>query len=320
MKNSRTPRAVPADLRPVGRVSGFTLIELLVVVTIIGVLTALLLPAVQAAREAARQATCKNNLKQIGVALQSYHAQHGVFPEGARFHKLDKRKSIGWHVLVLPQMEQPALYAEIAPNADGGARHDAGNVIVPTYYCPTAEPPSTLASDLENANYVGVAGAATTREDWPLEEIAYGVAATDGVLYLRSKVRVGDIRDGSSHTLAVGERTVYNTDEAWSLGATWYASGGSPAPTQVRIAAAKHVVWPINSMESRRVFWVNDPAAPQELRKVRNNELAFGSQHPSGAHFAFADGSVRFLPESTDLAVYRELATRDGEEATAATP
>jgi prepilin-type N-terminal cleavage/methylation domain-containing protein/prepilin-type processing-associated H-X9-DG protein len=293
---------------------GFTLIELLVVVAIIGVLTALLLPAVQAARESARQSSCRNNLKQIGVALQAYHAQHGEFPEGARMHARSGQQSIGWHVLVLPQMEQRNLYAEIEPDDEGGARLHATNELVPSYFCPTAEPPSSDKLDIENSNYVGVAGAGLTREDWPVEEIACGIVATDGVLHLRSKVSVADIGDGTSHTLAVGERSIYDTSEWWTVGALWYKSSGSQTPFSVCVAATKHVVWPINSLESRRVNYVRDTDAPAELRKVRKNELAFGSQHPGGAHFAFADGSVHFLDESTDLAVYRELATRQGEE------
>jgi prepilin-type N-terminal cleavage/methylation domain-containing protein/prepilin-type processing-associated H-X9-DG protein len=318
--SDRGTSAVPIRLRAVCRFAGFTLIELLVVVTIIGLLTALLLPAVQAARETARQATCRNNLKQIGVALHAYHAQHGEFPEGARLHTRSGRRSIGWHVLVLPQMEQRNLYVEIDPDADGGAQRHAGNVVVPSYFCPTAEPPSQNDADLESANYVGVAGAGATREEWPLEETDCGLVATDGVLYLRSKVSVADIGDGSSHTLAVGERSLYNTDELWTLGAVWYKSGGSPTPTSVCVAAAKHVVWPINALESRRVYYVHDLRGPPELRKVLNNELAFGSLHAGGAHFAFADGSVHFLSESTDLNIFRDLATRSGEESVSELP
>lgn len=296
------------------RWAGFTLIELLVVIAIVGVLVGLLLPAVQAARESARQATCRNNLKQTGVALHAYHAQHGEFPAGAKMHARSGQKSIGWHVLVLPHMDQRPLYAEIAPNEEGGARSHAANEIVPNYFCPTAEPTSQQDTDLESANYVGVAGAGLTREDWPVEEVACGLAATDGVLYLRSHVSVTDIGDGSSHTLAVGERTIYNTTELWTLGAVWYKAGGSSTPSSVCVAAAKHIVWPINALENRRIYYVRDFDAPPELRKALNNELAFGSRHPGGAYFAMADGSVHFLNEGLDLTVYRELATRQGEE------
>jgi prepilin-type N-terminal cleavage/methylation domain-containing protein/prepilin-type processing-associated H-X9-DG protein len=304
----------------VRRVDGFTLIELLVVVAIIGVLAGLLLPAVQAARESARKSTCRNNLKQIGLALQAYHAQRGKFPEGARMHARSGQKSIGWHVLVLPHIDQQQLYASIEPDHEGGARRHAATEIVPGYFCPTAEPPTPQDSDAERANYVGVAGAGLTRMDWPLEEQACGLAATDGVLYLQSQVSVTDIGDGSSHTLAVGERMIYNTSEQWTLGALWYKTGASPTPTSVCVAAAKHVVWPINALESRRVYYVRDLDAPPELRKVLNNDLAFGSQHPSGANFTMADGSVHFLDESLDLNIYRELATRNGEEANKWTP
>ena len=295
--------------------TAFTLIELLVVVAIIGVLTALLLPAVEAARESARQSMCRNNLKQIGLALQAYHAQRGEFPAGAHMHTRSSQKSIGWHVLILPHMDQRPLYSDIAPDAEGGARVHAANKIVPGYFCPTAEPFSEQDTDLESANYVGVAGAGLTREDLPLEEIACGLVATDGVLFLRSSVSVSDIGDGSSHTLAVGERTIYNPSEMWTLGAVWYKSGGSATPSSVCVAAAKHVVWPINALESRRIYYVRDFDAPPELRKALNNELAFGSQHSGGAHFAMADGSVHYLREELDLSVYRELATRQGEEA-----
>jgi prepilin-type N-terminal cleavage/methylation domain-containing protein/prepilin-type processing-associated H-X9-DG protein len=294
--------------------SGFTLVELLVVVAIIGVLTALLLPAIQAARESARTTSCRNNLKQLGVALQSYHAQHGAFPEGARMHKRFGQRSIGWHVLVLAHVEQRSLYREIAPDDEGGARLHAANELVPTYFCPSAEPPSPNTLDLESANYVGVAGAGETREDWPLEEAACGIAATDGVLHLRSRVSTADIGDGTSNTLAVGERSVFDTTELWTLGAVWYRTGSSATPSSVCIAAAKHVVWPINSLESRRVFYVRDADAPPELRKVLKNELAFGSQHTGGANFAYADASVHFLRDELDLVVYRELATRAGED------
>jgi prepilin-type processing-associated H-X9-DG protein len=131
---------------------------------------------------------------------------------------------------------------------------------------------------------------------------------------MQSKVSTADIGDGTSNTLAVGERSIFNTTELWSLGAVWYRTGGSQTPTSACVAAAKHVVWPINSLESRRVYYVRDFDAPEDLRQVRGNELAFGSRHPAGAHFSYADGSVHFLDEELDLTVYRALATRAGEE------
>ncbi|MCA9237551.1 MAG: DUF1559 domain-containing protein [Planctomycetales bacterium] len=298
--------------------AAFTLIELLVVVAIIGVLVALLLPAVQAAREAARQTTCRNNLKQQGLALQAYHAAHKQFPTGARMHVSSGKKSIGWHVLILPYIEQRQVYDAISPDADGGALNFLGTQVIPTYICPTAAPPSGDDQDLESANYVGVAGAGISQEQWPLEEKKCGIVATDGLLYLRSDVSAGDVSDGMSQTLALGERTVYDKTEFWSEGAACYKPKGSPDPASACVAATKHVVWPINALESRRVYFVNDAAAPAALRKVLKNELAFGSQHPGGAHFAFADGSVHYLQDDLDLTVYRALATRQGGEADAA--
>jgi prepilin-type N-terminal cleavage/methylation domain-containing protein/prepilin-type processing-associated H-X9-DG protein len=321
MRRMMCERSPSAEHFRIARIrSGFTLVELLVVVAIIGVLTALLLPAIQAARESARATTCRNNLKQLGVALQSYHAQHGRFPEGARMHKRSGQRSIGWHVLVLPHVEQDNLYREMEPDDEGGARLHAANELVSTYFCPSAEPPSADLLDLESANYVGIAGAGETREDWPLEEAACGIAATDGVLYLRRQVSTADVGDGTSNTLAVGERTVFDTTELWTLGAVWYRVGSSQTPSSVCIAATKHVVWPINALESRRVFYVRDTEAPLELRKVLKNELAFGSQHPGGAHFAYADASVHFLRDDLDLATYREMATRAGEEPSTGVP
>lgn len=311
--------AGPRALTP-RRWRAFTLIELLVVVTIIGMLTALLLPAIQAARESARQSTCRNHLRQLALALNSYHAQHREFPEGARMHKRAGSQSIGWHVLILPHIEQNALYQEIQPDTDGGARLLAANRAVPLFFCPSSEPPSESGDDLEQASYVGVAGAGRTKDEWPVEEQICGIAATDGVLHLRSHVSVADIGDGSSHTLAIGERSLLNPYEQWTLGATWYAPGASKTPAQMCVYAAKQIVWPINALEARRIHWVRDYNGPAELRKVRTNELAFGSKHGSGAHFAYADGSVHFLDESIDLNLLRDLATRQGEEVASAAP
>jgi len=317
-RSASNGRGGPRSWRPARRPArGLTLIELLVVVTLIAVLIGLLLPAVQAARETARQTVCSNHLRQIAVALHAHHAAHEHLPEGARLHVRQGAKSIGWHVELLPYLEQAPLYERIAPDADGGARLFAGNVTVPVYLCPSAEPPTADAADLESAHYVGVAGAGTTREDWPLEEVVCGVAATDGTLFLRSRVALEEIADGSSRTLAVGERSIFQVDEDWTLGAVWHRFGKAPRPDSACVAAAKHVVWPLNALERRRVASVRDFAAPAGLPKALSNELPFGSQHPAGGRFARADGSVAAIAEEIDLPTLRALATRAGGEADA---
>ena len=293
---------------------GFTLVELLVVITIISMLIGLLLPAVQAAREAARRSQCLNNLKQQAAALLNYDAQWQHLPEGARQHERATLPSIGWHVLVLPMLEQQALYDRIDPQPDGGARAIAGQLIPNQFICPTAVPPSAKASDDESANYVGVAGSGVSRVAWEPDQSVYGHAYTDGVLHLGSEIAVGDVSDGSSNTLLVGERSYFNKSEFWSYGATWYVFGREETPSIISVGAVKHVVWPINTIEHRRAFDVFDRTAPEAAPKIVNNDLPFGSLHPGGANFAFADGSVHFLADSLELTILQEMASRNGGE------
>jgi prepilin-type processing-associated H-X9-DG protein len=217
-------------------------------------------------------------------------------------------------VEALPYLEQQPLYEQIAPDADGGARSFASNVVVPVYVCPSATPPTADVNDLESANYVGVSGAGTTREDWPLEEVICGISATDGVLPLRQEIALKEIVDGTSQTLAIGERSIFQLDEDWTLGAVWHRFGAAPRPDSACIASSKYVVWPINALESRRVYSVRDFTAPQGAPKALSNALPFGSAHPSGCYFAYADGSVHMLGEDADLNVLRALATRAGGE------
>jgi len=134
------------------------------------------------------------------------------------------------------------------------------------------------------------------------------------VLTVESETRVTDIRDGASHTLAIGERLFINASEDWTLGAIWYDFTGDRLPTMMCVASTKQVVWPINTIERRLASWVGNFSEPIERRLILNNDLSFGSRHPSGAYFGLADGSVRFLEESINLNVFRDLASRDGEE------
>lgn len=301
----------PEVSRPDG---GFTLVELLVVVTIIGVLIGLLLPAVQSAREAARRTVCQNNAKQLVLGLLAYHGQRGHFPPGARMHRRKGSESIGWHVLILPHIEQTALFETIDPDDDGGARIHMGNQVVDVFFCPSADPPTNDPTDVESANYVGVAGVRTSQYDWELERDVCGNVFTDGVLHLESRTTVGDITDGSSQTLIVGERSYFNVNEDWPLGGVWYDFTGSREPSMFCIGSTKHVVWPINTTERRQAFYARDHKAPEDLQLILNNDLAFGSRHPGGAHFALADGSVRFFAEDFDVNALRDMGTRNGAE------
>jgi len=281
------------------------------VITIISILMALLLPAIQAARQASQRTSCQNNLRQQLVALHGYHAAHGKFPEGARRHQRDQEPSIGWHVLVLPFLEQNALYERINPDARGGAEEFAATELVPSFFCPSAEPPSPYH---KTAAYVGVAGSGVSKKDWPLEERSCGSVFTDGVLTVESQTRVTDIRDGASHTLAIGERLFSIGSENWTQGAIWYDFTGDRLPTRMCVGSTKQVVWPINAIERRLASWVGNFSEPIERRLILNNDLSFGSRHPGGAYFGLADGSVHFLEESIHLNVFRDLASRNGEE------
>ncbi|MEQ8211641.1 MAG: DUF1559 domain-containing protein [Lacipirellulaceae bacterium] len=292
----------------------FTLVELLVVVAIISLLIGLLLPAVQAAREASRRSKCQNNLKQQALALNSYHAQSQHFPAGARQHEREGSISISWHVAVLPMLEQTDLYDRIDPQPDGGAAFFARTVIPEVFICPSGNERSFGSLTVQPSNYAGVAGSGESRVEWTLDERINGHVFTDGTLYLGSEVTTGDITDGTSNTLALGERNAYNAAEDWTYGGTWHAKGASPTPTRIQVGAAKHMVWPINTVENRRAFYIRDFSVPAEDRLVLNNDLPFGSNHPGGASFALADGSVHFFSEDTDLSTLKRMASRaDGE-------
>ena len=175
-------------------------------------------------------------------------------------------------------------------------------------------PPVRDAQGVESSNYVGVAGSGTIRAKWTLDEAVFGPVYIDGVLYFGELVRAGDITDGLSNTLTVGERSYFNTNAEWSFGAVWADYYRRGEPTQINVGAAKNFVWPINTIENRRAFFLKDFNAPPELRKIYQNDLPFGSRHPGGAAFGLADGSVHFFSEDTDLSILRELASRNGGE------
>ena len=298
------------------RAAGFTLIELLVVITIIGILLGILLPAVQAAREAARRSSCTNNLKQLGLAIQMYHDANGRFPPGANLHALEDKESIGWRVLVLPYLEEGNLYDQIQPTPDGGSfdqrpRQDFVNVLI----CPSAERQDDNPALPKVSNYAGVAGPGRdNRRIDVINDFFCGDVSTDGIFFVRSRTKIAWIEDGTSHTLAIGERT-YHFSEDWMFGARRF--GDLPTETtadgEIYMGAAKNVTYEINA----RRYYIGDSNAPPDANPddlIKFNDLFFGSNHPSLAQFCLADGSVRPLYETIDFTVFGDLSTIAGGE------
>ncbi|QDV87875.1 hypothetical protein TBK1r_69070 [Stieleria magnilauensis] len=188
---------------------GFTLVELLVVIAIIGILVALLLPAVQFAREAARQANCRNHQHQIGVALHAYHNMHRSLPIGClewRFWgQPSTRKNLAWSAFLLPQMGEQALYEAVDFNYafDHPRNADAASVVVESYLCPTEIPQGNRRAEI---SYGGLFG-----------ERLVDRRPDDGVFLYEQRIRYRDCLDGLSNTMATGEDMV-GPDSEWING------------------------------------------------------------------------------------------------------
>ena len=283
---------------------GFTLIELLVVIAIIAVLIALLLPAVQQAREAARRSQCKNNLKQIGLALHNYHDNANGFPQGwigvngSGQPFVDGGNSWGWASRILPQMDQSPLFNTLNFSLPMTHASQAAARItpIPAYRCPsdvgdpvwTIEDSSgTALAQLASANYVGSFGISDV--DNCVGQPAPFRCAGEGLLFHNSFVRMADITDGSSNTFMVGE---HKSDLALDWHSTWLGvvPGGDDAFVRILGTADHTPNHPLNHIDD------------------------FSSHHIGGAHFVMGDGSVRFVSTNIDLGVFGGLATRAGGE------
>ncbi len=281
---------------------GFTLIELLVVIAIIAVLIALLLPAVQAAREAARRIQCVNNLKQMGLALQNYHDSLGSFPAGyyatSRFvdGATDTSKGWGWGTMILPMMEQGPLYnaANFSLNLEAAANTTVIATSLTAYLCPS-DPASTSPFPVSDASgnplamMMASGYAACTGGDE--SDVVSGVnndGLGRGIFYRNSRTRMADLTDGTSNTIAVGER-------AWSIANGVWA--GSVTNAVIRRG-------PANRCPKTGSMFYSSAAMTLAHSHLLNSDTDadggiddFSSRHPGGGNFLFADGSVHFLKD-----------------------
>ncbi len=306
------------------RRSGFTLVERLVVIAIIGILVALLMPAVQAAREAARRLQCSNNLKQLGLAITQYETQLGVFTCGADWGKGSNNASAGMHVFLLPYMEQGNVFdkLDISKPVYDAANSQYGAQIASLYTCPSnaarLNDPFDWTRNWKTSNYVGVMGAGRPGKVVSLEKSHCGDYYTDGLFYPQSGVTAGEVRDGLSNTLAMGERT-YNL-RVWLKGA--YYDGSTTS--HVCVFSTKNVRWPMKTeSESFCYLHCTGPGNCVNCPKGRTmlfNDLVFGSDHPGGALFVRGDGSVHFVAESIELATFQAMATINGGEVVSNVP
>jgi prepilin-type N-terminal cleavage/methylation domain-containing protein/prepilin-type processing-associated H-X9-DG protein len=312
--------------------SAFTLVELLVVIAIIGVLVALLLPAIQSAREASRRAQCLNQIRQLGLACINYESARKQFPPSVK-------GPYGYIAVVLPYIEGQSLQKliDFSVRWDFPANAQMRETVLPFAKCPTqdySEPMGVFnqneITDSEGpyrAHYYAVNGGKLNDtcpgvEPWELTSCnptgkSRGSQATNGIMYPLSAVRQGQINDGTSNTFLIGECS-------WDFGGTimpWYAGaafwGGEyddAAKLQWMMSTAGDGMWTYNQAQ---IQWglqerAYDTAFTPQV--ARHNDLSFGSKHTNVVNFAFADGSARPVSRDAAAVVLQLFANRRDEQ------
>jgi prepilin-type N-terminal cleavage/methylation domain-containing protein len=291
------------SLSPNMKRSAFTLVELLVVIAIIGILVALLLPAVQAAREAARTSSCKNNLRQIGLALHQHHDIYKALPAGWEGNiptNPESPNGWGWATRILPFLEQTAV-AERHINfnlpIDNAANQATRLIDLPVFRCPSDAGPATfrlggVGCDDHFVDKNGPTLFETTKSNYPgmfgVSELEDAPAAGEGIFFFNSKVNFAHVTDGLNHTIFVGERSSRYGGSLW----TGVMPGANASLSRV-LGVADHT-----------------PNHPD------HHFDDFSSYHRSGVHLLFGDGSIRRVDDRIDVMVYKGLATRQGGEFT----
>ena len=306
--------------------SGFTLVELLVVIAIIGILIALLLPAVQAAREAARRSQCSNKMKQIGLALHNYHDTHKCFPPDAIWvgdSTANRQRNFTWIALLLPFMEQSALHDQIdftipawdQQVPDSGSSTQALQAVqLEAFTCPS-EADTTCNKGYGLSSYAGAAG-------WDGHRRMFGDTARAAAFSLMDSSDMARVKDGTSNTFFVGEVSMSSYTPAGA--SQWQGGGGKIRKGIDRVVRSCLVApaawhgwshsWVTSAVGTSLLrahdgsagpIWVSGYTQNYVLHPVfysqwtmNNNWPSAGSFHPGGAQFCLMDASVRFISDT----------------------
>ena len=317
----------------ISRRSGFTLVELLVVIAIIAILVGLLLPAIQAAREAARSFTCRNNLKQITLAMHSYESAHRKFPPG---RGMPVPRNFSTYTYLLPFIEQTALHSQIdflqpptdftfdAQSFSGTANRVAAKTRMSFLICPSNGRDGQVPDVIDRAtDYVGNAGSGL---------INLGLLqGADGVLYENSATRIGDIIDGTTQTAMFGERWNGPGQNNVPFGnydpeaIQWLKTGSEPTFTTCYVNSINPIIFFTGQRGGR---WMqgdyfntlyNHYLVPGEKVACVNSTgtkgmLVLFSRHPGGSNISYCDGHVSNVANGIDAITWRALGSRFGGE------
>jgi prepilin-type N-terminal cleavage/methylation domain-containing protein/prepilin-type processing-associated H-X9-DG protein len=332
------------DTSRFGRRRGFTLVELLVVIAIIGVLVALLLPAVQAAREAARRNSCKNNLKQLSLAALNYESAKSHLPPSAvidyTLSLSENNVSWGIHGHLLPYMEQQTIRQQIDLKAKWNVAMAISNVRIAGFQCPSDDRAGEVRDTGSGQPFLWPTNYGFNMGTWLVYDPATATGG-QGVFYPNSNLPLSNITDGTSNTLLAGEV------KAWT---PYSRNGGPPSteiPATVDLASAAvnsgsepkdtgHTEWPDGRVHHTGFTATMTPntfvpytynGQPvdgdynswQEGKNYANGQPTYAivtlrSHHGGQVQVALVDGSVQGIADEVDLAVWRAMATRAGDE------